>query len=658
MIITRYFHTTRHLSGKQVLFRIRFYALRKWWAFRKQAPPLGRCERVGSFSPLYEALGDASDERGLKKEHEERLRRAVCISEGKFCFLNQEKQYERSVDWHDPSVSQLYRYHLHYFDYVEDLLLWAGAGVNCAAWEAFCKLVSSWISNNNRLQGDGWHPYTVSLRIVNWVNALGYWQKEFRGNQGFSKSFLASLFGQARYLATNLEHDVRGNHLLKNLKGLLWAGKVFEGEEARSWCELALTILRRELAEQVLADGGHFERAPGYHGVVLADCVEIGLWLRRNGSSAPQWLDEAVSRMLDFLKSILPFDHQLPLLKDTVWGEGRAPVALLCAGALYLRRTDMRPAGTYALYPWLLFGRQGRVQFSQFRLSEGSSGLTPLSESGFFVLRDEGRRDHLVFDCGEPCPDYLPAHAHADMFSYELMVGGQRVVVDSGVYEYAAGKWRDYFRSTRAHNTVEIEGKNQSEVWGSFRVARRARPGPVHYTESKKRTVIDAWHDGYQKLGIPVLHRRVLWWEKGLFWFVLDEVYGKGRIRAKSFVHLHPSLTFEPTGHRAFQIHRRSELVLGMRSFGNDTQQIVTGREEGEIQGWYSEKFGEKTPNSVLCLGKESKSPFCFGYVIYRGEDIAVECSQTGHRMYGFRVILQDKTICIDIEPGKVTIRS
>ena len=96
--------------------------------------------------------------------------------------------------------------------------------------------------------------------------------------------------------------------------------------------------------------------------------------------------------------------------------------------------------------------------------------------SGYYAVNDFAREDFLIVDAGPVCPDYLPAHAHADMLNYELVIRGRRVIVDSGVYEYQAGAWRDYFRSTRAHNTVEINRENQSEVWSSFRVARRARP--------------------------------------------------------------------------------------------------------------------------------------------------------------------------------------
>jgi len=597
--------------------------------------------------------GDVSNE-GLKAAVE----RAVSISKGKFRFLNQEMSCERGIAWDNPSLSQLYRYHLHYFDYVEDFMLWAVAGAQGAAWDAFRELVSSWIDHNGRFQGDGWHPYTVSLRIVNWVNALGFWRAAFQKDAAFSEYFLSSLYGQARFLAHNLEYDVRGNHLIKNLKGLLWAGKAFEGKEPQSWCESAIGGLEEELAEQVLGDGGHFERAPGYHGMVLADCMEMGLWLRRNGGKAPEWLEAAIGRMLDFLRAILPFDHRFPLLKDTAWNVGRPAVDLLSTGALYLNCAALKITGDLGLYPWLLFGARGRERFSELRLSDAPTTSKPLFASGFFVSRDEERKDFLIFDAGKPCPDYLPAHAHADMFSYELTVRGQRVVVDSGVYEYASGKWRDFFRSTRAHNTVEINGKNQSEVWGSFRVAQRARPGPVRYRATEDYAVIDAWHDGYQRLGIDAVHRRVLAWEKGRYWFFFDEIVGKGCVQARSFVHLHPSFAFKALNSGLFQIYGHGEFPLALQSFGNDMHQIVTGREQGEIQGWYSEEFGKRAPNSVLCLEKAGELPFCFGYMLSVEPVIQIEFAQKGPRRYDFRFTMADKTLAIAVEPEEVMVRS
>jgi uncharacterized heparinase superfamily protein len=653
--LSLYWHTVRHLSCKQLAYRGKAMARRRWRAIRRQRAPQGPARISVHIPLLYEVARSLAIPDHLKPLAAAAIQRARGIGEGRFSFLNQEVHYPNGVDWNDPWVSQLWRYHLHYFGYVEALILLSVNGEEEKAWRTFKTLSSAWISGNTFLRGDGWHPYTVSLRVVNWLNAFVYWQPYFDEEAGFRRLYVSSLYGQARFLAANLEQDVRGNHLLENLRALLWAGTAFVGKEASGWERKALSLLEKELAEQVLPDGGHFERAPGYHGTVLKDCLEMALWLKRNGRSVPAWLDETLLRMLRYLMSLLPPDGQYPLLKDTAWDAVPSPVDLLSAGALYFNRGEFKIAESLGWYPWFLFGRSGEEAFQPLHLPSETKASRPLSDSGFLVLKQEQKKDYLILDVGKPCPEYLPAHAHADMLSYELMVGGRRVVVDSGVYEYRAGKWRDFFRSTRAHNTVEIDGKNQSEVWGSFRVARRAEPGHVHYTESGNRVVMDARHDGYVRQGIQAVHRRVVWWEKDRFWFVFDEIYGKDRVRAKSFVHLHPGLVFESTDLGSFQIHEGPRPVLGMKSFGTDVYEIMAGREKGEVQGWYSEEFGRKVPNPVLSLEKEGELPFCFGYVLYEGRDISMEFSQMGSRTYAIDILLQGKMTSIHIEPGKAT---
>ena len=113
--------------------------------------------------------------------------------------------------------------------------------------------------------------------------------------------------------------------------------------------------------------------------------------------------------------------------------------------------------------------------------------------------------------------------------------------MDSGVYEYTAGPWRDFFRSTRAHNTVEVAAADQSEVWGSFRVARRARPGAVIWESKKGYALVQGEHNGYARLAIPLIHRRTILWEKKGFWLVVDQLIGEGMCRCANRVHFHPS---------------------------------------------------------------------------------------------------------------------
>jgi uncharacterized heparinase superfamily protein len=147
----------------------------------------------------------------------------------------------------------------------------------------------------------------------------------------------------------------------------------------------------------------------------------------------------------------------------------------------------------------------------------------------------------VLFDAGEIGWADQPAHAHADTLSFELSFGDARVVVDAGVFDYGATPERAYARATRSHNTLELDGADQSEVWGVFRVGRRARPLDVRRRDDGGRASIEASHDGYRHAAGRPIHRRRLEHLGGDVWSVEDVVTGRGHHRAASRLRLHPA---------------------------------------------------------------------------------------------------------------------
>jgi hypothetical protein len=257
---------------------------------------------------------------------------------------------------------------------------------------------------------DARHPYVVSTRAGNWIAAMSL-RPELETPQ-----VVDSLRRQLAFLAANVEDDVLGNHVIRNARALVLGGLAF-GDDGLA--EQGRDLLGRELREQVLADGGHYERSPVYHLVVLRDLLE----LRAAGET---WLDGTVEAMRAF--------------------------------AAGLARPDGRPA---------LFNDGGLDLAPELDLPGPPDGLSLFAETGYAVLRRG--RVWLAFDCGPPAPDFLPAHAHADALSFQLWLDGRPVVVDPGTYTYEPGPDRDWFRSTRAHSTVTVDGRDQFRLWGSFR---------------------------------------------------------------------------------------------------------------------------------------------------------------------------------------------
>ena len=472
-----------------------------------------------------------------------------------FCFLNQEKTFpDGGIDWASKEMPKLWRYNLHYFDYLFDI---------GRAHNAKFHLISDWIAKNPPGTGDAWEPYTLSLRIVNWIKFF------LQNDAALQEEWLQSLYTQGLWLGKNVEYHILANHYLKNGVALFFVGMYFEGKDADQWLAKGRQILDCELDEQFLPDGGHYERSPMYHAISVVDYLDV---LNLMGGSESSMIFEETDRFkvrvgqaLDFLHDICMPDGDIPLFNDSGFLVAPPPADILA----------------YA------------NQICSYKCPLAVNGLTvkEMPYTGYYVFRDGA--DMMVIDCGAVGPDYQPGHAHADTLSFELAVNGERVIVDSGVYDYESGPRRIYARSTRAHNTVQIDGENQSEVWGVFRVARRAYPLRASLNSDRPgHAIFEGAHDGYARLSGHLIHKRGIDYISPGEWTVHDTVEGSGIHTIESCLHIHPAYTVGLVGQSAEVRDRMGQLIL-----------IITTAPNAEVaieQGWYFPEFGKELPNITL----------------------------------------------------------
>ena len=486
-IFLRYWHTLRHLKPAQIYGRL-------WFRLHRPRPDLRPAP----------ALRPA--EGGWMRC----ARQSSMPGPATFRFLSVTREASAADDWNRTDWPKLWLYNLHYFDDLN-----ADAAATRVAWHR--AFVARWIAENRPAAGNGWEPYPLSLRLVNWVKWLA------AGNVP-DPGMLDSLAVQARWLMKRLEWHLLGNHLLANAKALVFAGTFFAGPEADAWRQQGLAILRREHAEQILNDGGHFERSPMYHAIILEDLldlIQLALrwpWVIEAGAE-PAWRRDA-GRMLDWLQAMTHPDGEIAFFNDAAIGIAPNLAALTAyAGAFGIAAEESPRIGNP----------------SQRRL---------LPESGY--LRAEAGVAVLLADVGEIGPDYLPGHAHADTLCFELSVFGQRLVVNSGTSEYGLGAERLRQRGTAAHSTVQIDGADSSEVWSGFRVARRARPLCRTLDELDGAVILGCAHDGYLRLPGRPLHRREWRLTRGGL-RITDRIEG-GFGRAVARFHLHPAITVHGDG--------------------------------------------------------------------------------------------------------------
>lgn len=455
--VALFWRCVRHVPRRQLLRRLWLESKRRFIL-----SPAGRPFRRRRHQPL--ALSKDLPQRIFEPRREQ----VVCKSGDYYHrLLNREFALKLPVDWSLENVSDtthLQRLAFHYHECLESL-----------PFEQGRDLVLDWIEQNPPWQPgywkDSWNSYAISIRCVCWLQ----WLAEHRSQleQKDLVTILGSLVEQIRFLTGNLETDICGNHLIKNIKCLLWAGRCFNGAEARGWFAMGQRLLVRELKVQLLSDGMHFELSPAYHCQVFADLLECAYVLDESEANA------LVERLRDAAQVIVDLTHPDGFI--SLFGDGGLRMAY---------RPDVCLAAYESLGGELV---KAREHFA-FR------------EAGYFGMRTD--RTYIVIDCGPPCADALPAHGHGDILSFEWDVDGQRVIVDPGVYEYEAGERRSADRSANSHNTVAVTGRDQCEFVGSFRVGKRAKVELENYEASAGQLTLVGAHDGFSVPGQRVLHRR------------------------------------------------------------------------------------------------------------------------------------------------------
>ena len=442
----------------------------------------------------------------------------------------------------------LWLYNLHYFDDLnsEDAKERTYVHRN---------LLGRWIGENPPAEGVGWEPYPCSLRIVNWIKWF------LSGNEPDPK-WLISLATQADWLSKNIEWHLLGNHLFANAKALVFAGLFFEGKDADEWLQRGLSILDGEISEQILEDGGQFELSPMYHSIALEDMLDLVNASRVWDGGVPRnivehW-EEVVSSMLRWANIMCHPDGQIALFNDSAFSIA----------------ADIDDLNEYANRLGLTFdGQKNNHEY--------------LHSSGF--VRAESEDCVLFVDVGKIGPDYLPGHAHADSLGFELSLFAMRWFVDTGCSTYEVSDERLRQRGTAAHNTVTVDDQDSSEVWSSFRVARRAMPIDVEIQSECGAHRISAGHDGYNRLPGKVSHHREFSLRSRSL-VINDQLSGRFNTAQANFL-LHPDVSAELRGEN-----------LVMERNGNKVQMSVSGGTIELINSTWHPEFGKSIPTQRIAV--------------------------------------------------------
>jgi len=634
------YHSVKYMRYEQLLWRIFF--LNKKRVFKRLRFLTGiiysDCKNVELNNDYRFFVGreilDKCTEHIKYDEYFHKTGIFRIIENNEFSFLNKTVSFCGEIDWQSKEQARLWLYNLHYFDYAFELGLANVLKKDDVFFKTFKRLAVDWIDKNSVVgYGHGWEPYPLSLRIVNWIYAYSLFCDHLKGDKEFELKFIKSLAVQTECLNNNIEHHVSRNHLIKNGKALFLAGMFFDGDCAIKWRDKGFDILINGVDEQVLDDGGHYERSPMYHLIVLQDYLEVFILAERNNIDFA--VNDKLLKMLRFLVNILHPDNQIPLFNDSAFGIAKEPGEILNIGAFALKKiSEFSAKLTTSLFTALVTGSSGGSEYG----NKGAKQLDALKfepailfeSSGFCVIRNKENDKYFMIGCKDPGPFHQPGHSHSDIFSYELSLKNRRFIVDSGVNSYASGEWRDYFRSSRAHNTVTVDGHNQSELWGTFGVARRAfEPTTSLYTDEQNNVFFEGVFKGFPNRP-GIVHRRNVFFIDESFWIVFDVISGgydnKESYNIENLIHVHPERVVEtvtkPDKTKGFvisdedaRLHVLPVNVSPELNINSETQ-VIKG-DNGAIQGWYSPEFGKMHENSVIAFSRKGVLPVYTGYLLF-----------------------------------------
>jgi hypothetical protein len=489
---------------------------------------------------------------------------------------------------------------------------------------AIQRQIESWIEQCPVGRGPNWvSPLELGIRLINWSLT---WQllggaraRVFASPEGerFRDRWLQSVYQQTRMVVGNLSgFSSANNHLIGEAAGVYVAASTWPmWPQMGEWGERCRRVLEAECLRQNAPDGGNREQAFAYQTFVLDFLLLSGLAARARGEDFSPLYWRRIELMIDFLASMTDVAGRLPMVGDADDGlvvrlasepGFSTHGSLIATGAVLFNRADLAAkAGALDGKTATLLGVEAIRRLAQLKVRgrHRFRARQQFAESGYYLLGsgfDTPDEVRLLADAGPLGYLSIAAHGHADALSFVLNVHSREILVDPGTYAYHTDPaWRRYFRSTRAHNTVEVDGEDQSVQTGNFMWSQHARARCIEFESGADVQRFVAEHDGYQRLADPVTHRREIHYDVPRQVIeVVDLLRCDGAHLARRSWHFAEDCQVERAGN-GLKVTSGATQVL-FEPLEQDTEVQVQRAGSAEQGGWISRQFGRKQPITTV----------------------------------------------------------
>ena len=566
MKLLKVYETAKYMTFRQFKYRL-FYTFRNK-VFKRKPQLVDKSEIVRCLPMNYSV--HLTDNMSLAEANDVLVNNIHTIS-GRI------EKFDDSIDWNMRNEKyRLVCFRLNSFRY----LLALSNAYKSTSDEVYKNkgfaLIDDWIADNyQQIEGDKWNPYVIADRLMNWIGFVS----EYCDADKLSH-YAKYIRAQAIELKESIEYQLGANHLLSEARALIAAGAFLNDTK---FIDYGKKVLREEFKTQFLSDGGHYERSVSYHVESLQQYYESTYILLNIGDRDAKEFVDLMKQPYKFLNNMISVNGEIPLFNDAAIDYPFYDAKDFLSTASYLYKNSPPNAGQGDYYfQWKI------ITIDKVDFDWTSDCLMQSTGLLHYRFNIGGKEYSLYFDVGDNGPDCNLGHTHADSLSLLLSSEDGNIFVDSGVFTYENGLDRNRCRSTKAHNTIEVDDTDSAEVWAAFRVARRGHSKVECYENDGTRLNISASHDGYKKiLTKPVIHKRSL---------KVDSNEGTIRIEDKLICDSkhHATLRYHICPDCSVKTLNSYECVI-------DDHYVVSTSEPMEIKKWtVASEFGNKTES--LCI--------------------------------------------------------
>ena len=478
--------------------------------------------------------------------------------------------------------------------------------------------IDSWLHANPYLCGVHWtSSLELAERVISWALLYPRIADHVATDGDFRRRWLDSIYLHLSRIAGKLSlYSSANNHLIGELAGLFVGSSCFDfWPECSVWRNLAQKLLEREIRLQVGEDGVDREQAMSYH-LFTMELFLLAFAIGRNSKRAfSSGYGQRLRGMAGFLDAMATSSGDLPVYGDSddargflfSEGESALEVTTQLAGLLFdepqwLRLRNTATQAARALVPDLLA--------SVDRRSPATAHRDIFPDAGLACVRTHDESVRLLMDFGPLGYTSIAAHGHADALSLWLAIENEYFLVDAGTYAYHSHpEWRTYFRSTAAHNTACVDGRNQSEMAGRFLWSLKANARLLRFEKNSEQATIEAEHDGYQRLPDPVTHRRAVRFDCATGNVSIDDYFRcAGSHQVELFFHMHEEAAVADLCDGNAKIDWRGRRIIFSSPDCKGRWEIIRGSETPRL-GWRSRQFNQKQPIATLRIRQPIDGP-------------------------------------------------